>query len=57
MLYILLGFDRLMAQICQVSNLRDVLAFPKSYNGKDLLTGAPTVVGHDILKEYHIQTS
>ena len=38
------GFDRLMAVLCQASSLRDVVAFPKSFLGKDLLTGAPSEV-------------
>ena len=49
-----LGFDRLMAVLCQASSLRDVVAFPKSFLGKDLLTGAPSEVDSKELASYHI---
>eukprot|EP00118_Oscarella_pearsei_P009340 m.53641 g.53641 ORF g.53641 m.53641 type:complete len:216 (+) comp34272_c0_seq3:1209-1856(+) len=39
---IALGFDRLMAVILEVASLRDVIAFPKSFTGKDLLTDSPS---------------
>eukprot|EP00731_Ephydatia_muelleri_P007172 Em0003g1420a len=51
---IALGFDRLMALLCHAESLRDVIAFPKSFRGKDLLTGAPADVDRSDLKEYHI---
>ena len=50
-----LGFDRLMAVLCQATSLRDVIAFPKSYLGRDLLTGAPSEVEPSELASYHIQ--
>jgi len=57
MILSLLGFDRLMALLCQVSNIRDVLAFPKSHAGKDLLTGAPTSIDNEtLMREYHIKS-
>ena len=51
---IALGFDRLLAVMCGVSSVREVIAFPKASTGKDLLTGAPTGVPYDALKEYGI---
>ena len=50
-----LGFDRLMAVLCQATSLRDVIAFPKSYLGRELLTGAPSEVEPSELASYHIQ--
>lgn len=38
---IALGFDRLMAILCRSSTIRDVIAFPKSANGRDPLFGSP----------------
>lgn len=43
-----------MALLCHAESLRDVIAFPKSFRGKDLLTGAPADVDKSDLKEYHI---
>lgn len=48
------GFDRLMAVLCQSNSVRDVLAFPKSYQGKDLLTGAPSTIDKQTLGTYHL---
>ncbi|XP_065829448.1 aspartate--tRNA ligase, mitochondrial-like [Oscarella lobularis] len=41
---IALGFDRLMAVIVEAASLRDVVAFPKSFNGRDLLTKSPSTL-------------
>jgi aspartyl-tRNA synthetase len=52
-----LGMDRLVALLCGPRNartIRDVLAFPKSANGNDLLTGAPAEVTKEQLAEYDI---
>ena len=38
------GFDRLMAVIVEAASLRDVVAFPKSFNGRDLLTKSPSTL-------------
>lgn len=40
---IALGFDRLMAILCNASSIRDVIAFPKTVGG-DLLVGSPAPV-------------
>ena len=45
-----------MALLCQTNNLKDVIAFPKSTNGRDLLTGAPSEIESNELAEYHIVT-
>lgn len=41
---IALGLDRLMSVICRSTSIRDVLAFPKSNMGRDLLFGSPDVI-------------
>ncbi|XP_025113253.1 aspartate--tRNA ligase, mitochondrial-like isoform X2 [Pomacea canaliculata] len=51
---IALGLDRLMAIVCQTESIRDVIAFPKSHEGRDLMSGAPTYVSQDELDIYHI---
>ena len=45
-----------MAVLCKSNSLRDVIAFPKSASGKDLLTGAPSTVNDEYLAEYHIRS-
>lgn len=52
---IALGLDRLVAIICNVSSIRDVIAFPKTSSGVCPLTGAPDIVGERQLKELKIK--
>lgn len=51
------GFDRFMAILCKATSLRDVIAFPKSFHGQDLLTGAPSEVSAEDLQLYHIHVT
>ena len=44
-----------MAVLCQTSSLRDVIAFPKSFHGRDLLTGAPCELSPRQLAQYHLR--
>ena len=52
---IALGFDRLMTILCGGDSLRDVIAFPKSVAGNELMIGSPSSVSQQILNDYHLQ--
>jgi aspartyl-tRNA synthetase len=49
------GLDRWVMVLAGADNLRDVIAFPKTQRGQDLLMGAPTVVDADQLDELRIR--
>ncbi|HTQ77041.1 MAG TPA: aspartate--tRNA ligase [Burkholderiales bacterium] len=49
------GFDRLVALMAGVEAIRDVIAFPKTQRGQDLVTGAPSPVAERQLRELHIR--
>ena len=49
------GFDRLVALMAGAEAIRDVIAFPKTQRGQDLLTGAPTPVTEKQLRELHLR--
>jgi aspartyl-tRNA synthetase len=52
---IALGFDRLIAILCGTSSIRDVIAFPKTAKGADLMAGAPAPVEPKQLRDLHIE--
>ncbi len=49
------GLDRLTTLMAGAEAIRDVIAFPKTQRGQDLLTGAPTEVTEKQLRELHIR--
>ena len=49
------GFDRLVTLMAGAEAIRDVIAFPKTQRGQDLLTGSPTPVPDKQLRELHIR--
>ncbi|TRY89801.1 hypothetical protein DNTS_001861 [Danionella cerebrum] len=51
---IALGLDRLLSIIVGAPSIRDVIAFPKSFRGHDLMSCAPDFVSEEDLKPYHI---
>lgn len=48
---IALGLDRLLMILCDESNIREVMAFPKNQRGIDLMLSAPSPVDDDQLKD------
>ena len=49
------GLDRIVAMMCKAESIRDVIAFPKTQRGQDLLVEAPTQVEEKQLRELHIR--
>jgi aspartyl-tRNA synthetase len=50
-----LGLDRFLALLADESNIREVIAFPKTAGGSDLLTGTPAPAPPERLKELGIK--
>ena len=51
------GLDRLVMLLAGRENIRDVIAFPKTQSGADLLTGAPDVIYPQQLRELRLRAT
>ena len=52
-----LGLDRIIMILRNLTNIRDVIAFPKTQSGADLMCGAPAGIDERQLKETHIRVA
>ena len=52
---IALGFDRMMALLCGCTSIRDVIAFPKTAKGADLLSESPAPASPQQLRDLRLQ--
>lgn len=50
------GLDRLVMHLVGTDNIRDVIAFPKTQTGADLMIQAPGPVAPEQLEELHVQS-
>ncbi|MEZ6243083.1 MAG: aspartate--tRNA ligase [Phycisphaerales bacterium] len=51
------GLDRLVMHLAGTDNIRDVIAFPKTQTGADLMCEAPNVVDAGQLEELHVKST
>ena len=52
---IALGLDRLVMILRGITNIRDVIAFPKTQSGADLMCGSPSPLDEKQLREVHVR--
>lgn len=51
------GLDRLVMHMAGTENIREVIAFPKTMTGQDLMCEAPNVVDPEQLQELHVKST
>jgi aspartyl-tRNA synthetase len=54
---IALGVDRVVMILRNTTNIRDVIAFPKTQSGADLMCGAPSAIDEKQLREANIRVN
>ncbi len=54
---IAIGLDRWAAQFAEVDNIREVMAFPKTQSGADLMLDAPSPISAEQLRELRLEIS
>jgi len=54
---IALGLDRTVALLASESSIREVIAFPKTAQAVDLMSGAPSPVDDKQLRELKLKTT
>ena len=54
---IAIGLDRLVAILTKSDSIKDVIAFPKTNEGRDTMSGAPSEISQEQRKLYHLDHS
>ena len=51
------GLDRIIMLLCGTENIREVIAFPKTTSAQDIMSGAPSPVSPDQLRELSVRNT
>lgn len=49
-----LGYDRFLSILLHKNSIRDVIAFPKTTQGTELMTGSPSEINNEIKSKYKL---